>query len=421
MRWQRHLVSSVQPNHFCSADGYSGTLAPPMPAPDPTARKITYWALLFGNFVIGLGVLMPAGLLNELGHAFSQDPANTGMLIGYGAALLFVEAPLLAFLTNRVDRRSLLTAALAVYAVGHFVSAFAPNFSTLLIARLLMIGGAAAFTPQAASAVSLLAAPERRSTAVAFIFLGWPLASAIGIPLASLMGAYAGWSAAYLVMGVACTVAMIAVFITLPARLLAPRLSVAAWRDVFASRKILLILAVTMIFIAGQFTVYPYLAAELKLRIDAAPALISMLFAVYGISGVIGSFISTRVIGELGAPHTVSIHLAIVLVGLAVWAVGGASLALITIALIAWGYGGGPAISGQQARLIMANSEAASASVALNTSVLYAGQALGTTIGGFLLSVGHATWNGYVGAGLLAVALGASVCVREGSSAASRA
>lgn len=388
---------------------------------DPTTRRITYWALLFGNFVIGLGVLMPAGLLNELGRDFDQEPATTGTLIGYGAALLFVEAPLLAFLTHRVDRRSLLTAALAVYAVGHFVSAFAPNFATLLIARLLMIGGAAAFTPQAASAVSLLAPPQSRSTAVAFIFLGWPLASAIGIPLASLMGAYAGWSAAYLIMGVACTAAMIVVFITLPARLLAPRLSIAAWRDVLSSRKILQILAVTMLFIAAQFTVYPYLAAELKMRIAAPPALISILFAVYGISGVLGSFVSTRVIGRLGASLTVSAHLAVVLVGLAVWAVGGASLALITLGLIAWGYGGGPAISGQQARLITANSEAASASVALNTSVLYAGQALGTTIGGFLLSGGHAAWNGYVGTGLLALALGVSVSVPERSGAASQA
>src|SRR5262245_36439564 len=146
-----------------------------------SAGKLTYWALLFGNFVIGVGVLMPAGLLNELGHAFSQDAAATGTLIGYGAAVLFVEAPLLAFFTNRMDRRVLLTGALAVYAVGHFASAFAPNFSTLMVARLLMIGGAAAFTPQAASAISLLVPVERRSTAVAFVFLGWPIASAVGV------------------------------------------------------------------------------------------------------------------------------------------------------------------------------------------------------------------------------------------------
>ncbi|HEX5690915.1 MAG TPA: MFS transporter, partial [Roseiflexaceae bacterium] len=167
----------------------------------PTPTWVTYWSLMLGNFVIGAGVLMPAGLLNDLSLAFSQDPATTGTLMGYGAAVLCIEAPLLAFLTNKVDRRWLLSCALAVYAIGHFASAFAPNFNTLLIARLLMIGGAAAYTPQAASAISLLVPPERRATAVAFIFLGWPIASAVGVPLASLLGAYVGWSSAYLIMG----------------------------------------------------------------------------------------------------------------------------------------------------------------------------------------------------------------------------
>src|SRR5688572_1754459 len=77
------------------------------------------WALLFGNFVIGTGVLAPAGLINELSAAFAVDVATVGLLIAYGAAVLCVEAPLLAFLTNKIDRRTLLTGALVLYTAGH--------------------------------------------------------------------------------------------------------------------------------------------------------------------------------------------------------------------------------------------------------------------------------------------------------------
>src|SRR5712671_5133271 len=364
------------------------------PVARPTASQATLWSLLIGNFVTGIGVLMPAGLLNDLNAAFAQDAATTGELIAYGAAVLFVEAPLLAFLTNRIDRRLLLTTALMVYAIGHFASAFAPNFATLLLIRVLMIGGAAVFTPQAASAVSVLVPPERRAAAVAFIFLGWPTASAIGVPLASLMGGYVGWSAAYLIMGGACTVAAIGIFLTLPARLHVPRLSLATWRSVLTSGTITAILAVTLLFIAGQFTVYSYIAAELKSRFAAAPLLISTLFAVYGIAGVVGSVVSANVIGRLGAAKTVSVHLAIVLIGLMLWSASGSILSIAVAGLIAWGYGGGPSISGQQARLIGAAPEAASASVALNTSVLYAGQASGAYIGGVLLSHTYPLWTG---------------------------
>jgi len=374
---------------------------------------LTYWTLLFGNFVIGVGVLMPAGMLNELSLAFAQDAAATGTLIGYGAALLCIEAPLLAFATNRVDRRILLTAALVVYAVGHLVSAFAPNFAMLMIARLTMIGGAAVFTPQAASAIGLFVAPEKRVGAVAFIFLGWSVAVAVGVPLAALICAYTSWSTVYLIMAVACTIAAIGVFATLSGKLHAPRMSLASWGRVVTNGKIISVLSVTMIFIAGQFTVYPYLAVELKSRFDASAAVISTLFAAYGIAGLTGSVVAAGLIGRLGAPKTVNLHLSLVVMGFLLWWVSGSFLAAAVIGLIAWGYGGGPSISGQQARLIMADPEAATASVALNTSVLYAGQAAGTYMGGLLLNAPGTHLNGVVAMSLVIVALSVSLAVRR--------
>src|ERR1043165_4458209 len=93
--------------------------APIDPPPGTMSESTARWALLFGNFVIGTGVLAPAGLINQLSAAFHVDVATAGSLIAYGAALLFVEAPLFAFFTNRVDRRVLLTGSLVLYAVGH--------------------------------------------------------------------------------------------------------------------------------------------------------------------------------------------------------------------------------------------------------------------------------------------------------------
>lgn len=370
---------------------------------------------MFGNFVIGAGVLAPAGLLLQIGEAFAVDVATVGTLIAYGAALLCVEAPLLAFLTNKIDRRWLLTSALAIYAVGHLASAFATSFGTLLATRLIMIGGAAVFTPQAASAVSLFVSPERRAGSVAFIFLGWGLASTIAIPLASLIAAHIGWSMSYLVMAAACIVATVAVFVTLPRNLIAPTMSLATWGKVLSSGRIWLVLGVTGIFIAGQFTEYPFIVAKLKETLHAGPETIAVILAVYGLAGVFGSVISSRAIDRLGAPMTVSVCLFAVLVGLALWGSAGwfsASATLAIIGLILWGAGGGPSISAQQARLIAADPMAASASVAMNTSILYAGQAVGTFIGAFMLARVQSKFIGFVAVGLLAVALLASQVAR---------
>jgi DHA1 family inner membrane transport protein len=381
------------------------------------AQARARWALLFGNFVIGTGVLAPAGLINEISSAFAVDVPTAGSLIGYGAAVLCIEAPLLAFATNRLDRRVLLTAALVLYVMGHLLSAFAPTFGVLLAVRLAMVGGAAVFTPQAASAIGLFIAPEHRAGSVAFIFLGWSVALAVGVPLVSLFGAQFGWSATYLVLAGASAAAAIAVVATVPSGLMTPPLSLASWKAVFGNRRVQLLLFVTCTFIAGQFTEYPFIAAHLKTEVGAGASTIAILFAVYGGAGVVSSTIAAAAIDRLGAPRTTRVFLVFVIVGLAIWSWSGASVLLAGLGLAVWGSGGGPSVSAQQARLIAADPNAASATVALNTSLLYAGQALGTALGAWTLASGHTDQSGIVAVTLIGIALFASIVAERRFSA----
>jgi MFS transporter, DHA1 family, inner membrane transport protein len=287
----------------------------------------------------------------------------------------------------------------------------------LLAIRLAMVGGAAIFTPQAASAVGLFIAPEHRAGSVAFIFLGWSVALAVGVPLVSLFGAHFGWSATYLVLAAASAVAAIAVFATVPGGLMTPPLSVAAWKAVFTNRKVQLLLVVTCVFLAGQFTEYPFVAARLKSAAGASASTIAVLFAVYGFAGVVSSMIAARVIDRLGGPRTTSASLVLVIFGLTIWSLSGASVLLAGLGLAIWGSGASPSIAAQQARLIAADPMAASATVALNTSLLYAGQAIGTALGGWTLSSGHADKSGIVAVTLVAIAMVASMIAQRRFSA----
>jgi predicted MFS family arabinose efflux permease len=59
----------------------------------------------------------------------------------------------------------------------------------------------------------------------------------------------------------------------------------------------------------------------------------------------------------------------------------------------------------QQVRLVAAAPPLASASVSLNTSVLYIGQAIGSGVGGLLYGYDLLYETGYVGAAFVAAAL----------------
>jgi predicted MFS family arabinose efflux permease len=65
--------------------------------------------------------------------------------------------------------------------------------------------------------------------------------------------------------------------------------------------------------------------------------------------------------------------------------------------------------SAQQARLVGFAPALASGSVALNTSAMYAGQAIGTALGGLLISMGSMDDLHWYGLAILVLALAASL------------
>ena len=117
---------------------------------------------MFGNIVTGCSVLAPAGMLIELSSDLGVTVREAGLLVTFGAVMLCVGSPLTAWLTSRIERRTLLTATLAVLAVSNAASACAPDYASLLVIRLIMLAVGALYTPQAAGTAALIVAPEKR-------------------------------------------------------------------------------------------------------------------------------------------------------------------------------------------------------------------------------------------------------------------
>jgi MFS transporter, DHA1 family, inner membrane transport protein len=359
------------------------------PAPLHPARPGALTMMMAGNFVIGTGVLAPAAMMNQLVAAFATTPQDVGHLVTWGAVVLCIGAPLLAFALSRVPRRLLLCLCMAVYAVGHVASGLVDTLGALLLVRLLLVPAAAVFTPQAAGVLGLLVSPARRAGSVAYVFIGWSLAAALGVPLMALVAEAVGWQTSYMLLGAVSAVVMAGLWILLPPGLIVPPLGAAQWRRVLTSGPILAILAVTLVQLAGQFALFPYLAAEMKRKTGAGPDLVAALLGLYGLAGALGGLAISRLANRLGAANGLLVCLAFMAVGLALWSITGSSVALAAVAVSVWGSGFAAGNAMQQARLIGVAPELGSASVALNTSVLYLGQAIGAAVGGAFIASGQ--------------------------------
>ena len=128
----------------------------------PLARRFAPTALMFGNIVTGCAVLAPAGMLVELSAGLDVSIQTAGLLVTFGAIMLCAGSPVTAWLTSRIERRTLLTATLAVLALTNAASAFAPDYRTLLAIRLVMLAVGALYTPQAAGTCLLYTSPSPR-------------------------------------------------------------------------------------------------------------------------------------------------------------------------------------------------------------------------------------------------------------------
>jgi MFS transporter, DHA1 family, inner membrane transport protein len=128
--------------------------------------------------VIGTGFVLPVGILHLIADAQSVTVVQAGALMWAGGMVIAVGAPLMAWTTSRIDRRTLLVGALLLYVVGHALSALTTSFTLLLALRLVTLLSVAVFGAQSAATVGLVVRPERRAASMTFILTGWAIASA---------------------------------------------------------------------------------------------------------------------------------------------------------------------------------------------------------------------------------------------------
>jgi predicted MFS family arabinose efflux permease len=349
-------------------------------------KRFAPTSLLVGNFVVGTSVLAPTGMLGELSTGFDVSIRQASLLITFGAVVMCVGSPLLAWWTSHVDRRVLLGGSLALIAIGHAASACATSFEALIGLRLALLAAAAPFTPQAASSVQALVPEAERASTIAFVFLGWSLATAVGIPIVTSLSHAFGWQGAYVFIAVQAALASALLSWRMPRGVRSAPVQRSTWVALSRVRLIPRLLLLTVLLTSGQFAVFTFIAPLLSIVGGASVGTTALIFALFGVAGVVGNLTATRVVLSWGPYRTSRAAVTCMLVGVTIWSLAVPNLALMTASVVVWGLGFASSNSMQQARLVAAAPHASGASVAPNTSAIYIGQALGSALGGVLFA-----------------------------------
>jgi DHA1 family inner membrane transport protein len=368
-------------------------------------KRFAPTALMLGNFVTGTSVLGPAGMLSELASGLNVTIAVAGTLVTFGAVVLCICSPLTAWLTSRIERRTLLAFTLAVFALGNAASAFAPDYGTLLVIRLVMLAVRALFTPQAAGTAAFIVPAEKRGGTITYIFLGWSLAAALGLPMVTFLASRYGWQAAYLGIAVLAGFSFLLLAWRLPRGLVGEPVDLRTWIELGRNPLICVLLAVTILLTSGQFAILTYMGPLLTRLTQAVPDAIGLVFVTNGVFGVIGNMVASRLVDPWGSYRTSVLFVSFLVAGASIWALGAGNFAIMATGIAVLGIGFASVNSMQQIRLMGAAPAFGPAAVSLNTSGIYIGQAIGSASCGALYARDMLQTSGFVAVGFLALAL----------------
>lgn len=362
-------------------------------------------ALMLGNFIVGISILLPTGMLSELSSNLGVPVGTAGLLISLGAGVVCLSPPFVTWATSRSDRRILLSSIVLWLAVGHMASVFAPDYWTLLGIRLVMLLAGGAFTPLAASTVILLVPEKRRTSAVSTILLGWALAIACGLPSITAIVPQIGWQAAYALIGMLAVIGFIALLLGLPRGIKGTPVNFATWRAVAKNHHLILLLSITLLLAAGQLVLVAFVGPLLSETTGATPKEVAFVFLAFGLMTLVGNVLAAQLAKKWSAFRTSAVFAVCVMAGVAIWTTGTGVYGLMAAGAATWGLGFAAVSAMQQARLMAAAPHLATASVAVNNTVLYLGQALGSGIGSYIFTHGDPKSMGYAAVALVATGL----------------
>ncbi|MEV6981606.1 MFS transporter [Sphaerisporangium sp. NPDC051017] len=351
--------------------------------------------LSLGTFALGTDAFVISGVLNEVGRDLGVSLGVAGLLITVFSGVYAVSAPILAVVTGNMCRRQLLLLSLGVFIAANVLAAAAPNFTVMVIARVVAAIGGAMYTPVAVSVAATLAAPSERGRALAAVAAGITVANALGVPLGTLIGHAVQWRVTFVfvaILGVVAFVGLSRALGTMPSpgvASLRQRIAVATLPGVPTT------LLGTSLAICGIFTLYTYLTWFADQSAGVGGGAITAIYLVFGLLAVVSN-LTAGVLIDRTSPTRVAllsiVGLAIVYSGLSVFAgigVSGTAAAVTLGGLVAvWSMIGWLFNPSQQQRLLTAAGPQGTIALSLNASALSTGQAVAGVIGGLMLSRG---------------------------------
>jgi DHA1 family inner membrane transport protein len=336
----------------------------------------------FGIITTEFGII---GIMPAIAKHFQVSIDTAGWLLSGFALTIALTGPFGVLLTSKINRKWMMSLVLFTFVLSNILSAVAPSFTVLMIARILPAFLHPVFWAVATVAASRQVEPKDAPKAVSVVLAGLSVATVLGVPLTTYVSELINWKASFYVSGVINLIAFIALSAFVPSMPVTEKQSVKSQLVILRKGQMWVNLVATMIMIAGIFATYSYLAEYLGKISRMNGKEISLMLLLFGTTGIAGNWITGLALSKNVMLTTRFFLLSLIGVHVLAYLFGGLFIPMTAIIGI-WGFihTGGFLIG--QTRSTSEAPEAPELAASLMVSFGNAGVTLGTFLGGIIIA-----------------------------------
>lgn len=216
--------------------------------------------LTLGGLGIGTTEFVMMGLLPDVAKDFQISIPVAGHLISAYALGVVIGAPLLVALSSNIAPKKILLALMAIFTIFNTLSAFAPNNTFLLIARLFSGLPHGAFFGVGSVVASRLADDGKKAQAISVMFAGLTVANLLTVPLGTFIGHTYSWRFTFGIVAIIGLITLVFIQMWLPKMPVNRTGNIKTELQFFKKTEAWLIILITAIGTGGLFAWISYIA-----------------------------------------------------------------------------------------------------------------------------------------------------------------